>query len=102
MDAPFLPDVNFAIMIWHKSDIASDWQNYKNPEVDRMISECNLVVDSQERLECYKPIQDQIYDDASLANIAEPLFTVALNKNLRGWAWDPALTYRIYPMDFAE
>ncbi|GAH67639.1 unnamed protein product, partial [marine sediment metagenome] len=50
MDAPFLPDVNFAIMIWHKSDIASDWQNYKNPEVDRMISECNLVVDSQERL----------------------------------------------------
>lgn len=102
MDAPFLPDINFAIMIWHKSDIASDWQNYENPEVDRMIAECNQVVDWQERLDCFKPVQDQIYEDASLAHIAEPLFAVALRSNLGGWAWDPALTYRVYPMEFVS
>jgi len=100
MDAPFLPEINFSIMIWHHSEIASDWQNYKNPEVDRLITECNQVIDWEKRLACFKPVQDMIYEDASLAHIAEPLFTVALSSQLSGWAWDPALTYRVYPMDF--
>jgi len=97
-DAPFLPDPGFSTRIWYHSETASNWQNYKNDDVDRLIDECNLVVDWDERLKCHEEIQQLIYADAPHGWISSPYFVVGMRDDITGFAWDPALAYHVAQM----
>jgi peptide/nickel transport system substrate-binding protein len=95
VDAPFLPDPNFDDMIWYQSEFLANWWDYKDPEVDRLLEECKLVVDWDDRIACHKQIEDTVYADAAHGWVLSPDFAIAMRDNVTGWNWDPAMTYRI-------
>ena len=97
-DAPFLPDPGFSTRIWYHSESGANWQNYVNADVDRLIDECNLVVDWGERLQCHEEIQTLIYGDAPHGWITSPYFVVGMRDDISGFAWDPALSYHVARM----
>jgi peptide/nickel transport system substrate-binding protein len=102
VDAPFLPDPNFDDMIWYKSGFLANWWDYENPEVDRLLEECKLVVDWDERIACHKQLEDIVYADSPHGWVLSPDFLIAMRDNIEGWNWDPGMTYRIKDISFTE
>ncbi len=102
VDAPFLPDPNFDDMIWYKSGFIANWWDYNNEDVDRLLEECKLVVDWDERLACHKQLEDIVYSEAANGWVLSPDYLIAMRDNIEGWSWDPAMTYRIKDISFSE
>jgi peptide/nickel transport system substrate-binding protein len=97
-DAPLHPDPSFGLALWFTKDSCCNWQNYENPEVDRMLAECKSIVDLEERLACHEPVQEIIYSDSSQIWVAEPEFVIGLSKRVKGWGWNPNQYYSVAQM----
>lgn len=74
----------------YASDADGDFINYSNPEVDALIEQIPLTVDSAERADLYHQLLGLITEDAASVYIQDPYSICAVNNRLTG--------YELYPM----
>jgi peptide/nickel transport system substrate-binding protein len=82
---PADPDQNGQLLL---TGANSNWGNYSNPEIDRLMAEARSTLDVAQRQDLYRQVQQHIYDDACVGQ-AFYLPTLAANRNaLQGVTFD--------------
>ncbi|WP_028987044.1 ABC transporter substrate-binding protein [Thermicanus aegyptius] len=93
-DMAIVPDAGYITSLWIKSDSFINYGGYKNPEVDRLITEGMTVTDQAKRLEIYKQVQKLVIDDAPWLFLVEPGFHLPMKDKWKGFAWYTPNTLR--------
>jgi peptide/nickel transport system substrate-binding protein len=97
------PDPDIIFYPQYQSNNWGSWYScsfYKNPVVDRLILKARSTLDSARRLSMYRQIQKIIVADAADVWVYQQHFLMALNDDVKGYAYQPAglnSTY-FYPM----
>ncbi|MGH2534426.1 MAG: ABC transporter substrate-binding protein [Thermomicrobiales bacterium] len=82
---PADPDQNGQLLL---TGAQSNWGSYSNPEIDRLMGEARTTLDTAQRQELYRQVQQHIYDDACVGQ-AFYLPTLAAYRNaLNGFTAD--------------
>ena len=99
---PIVPDPNYCLLLSYYSPFWSDFLNYLNPEVDKLLEEGQPILDPEERIEHHKVIQRIILDDAAMIWLVEPDYTVAIRDNIEGWNWNTTTETRFDFLSFSQ
>jgi peptide/nickel transport system substrate-binding protein len=102
IDFPIQPDPNYSLGLIYGSGNAVNYQNYRNPEVDRILAEGATIVDSAQRNAFHAPAEEQISKDAALGWIAEPYYVNAMSAKVSGWKWFTTQYYKVSEMNIAD
>jgi peptide/nickel transport system substrate-binding protein len=98
IDFPIQPDPNYSLRLLYLTGNAVNYQNYHDPEVDRILQEGASIVDTVERNAAHKPAEERIHDSATLGWIAEPFYVNAMSDKLEGWKWFTTQYYKVSEM----
>jgi peptide/nickel transport system substrate-binding protein len=98
LDFPIEPDPNYGLTLLYETDMAVNYQNYSNPEVDALLKEGRGIVDQDERFAFHEELQRIVHEDAPLAWITEPYFLIGIANDLQGWGWYTTQYYRVSEM----
>jgi peptide/nickel transport system substrate-binding protein len=98
IDFPIQPDPNYSLRLLYLTGNAVNYQNYHDPEVDRILQEGASIVDTAERNAAHKPAEERIHDSATLGWIAEPFYVNAMSDKLEGWKWFTTQYYKVSEM----
>ena len=98
IDFPIQPDPNYSLRLLYLTGNAVNYQNYHDPEVDRILQEGASIVDTAQRNTAHKPAQERIHDSATLGWIAEPFYMNAMSDKLEGWKWFTTQYYKVSEM----
>lgn len=84
------PD-NFLYMLLHSSQIETTMNaaHYKNPEVDKLLSDAQKISDPAKRYDLYKKAQEIIVKDAPWVFFNHGVDMVAMRKNITGYQLHP-------------
>jgi len=85
------PD-NFTIPFMHSTGTFSQWQSYKNPEVDKLITQAAQETDNAKRQAMYFRLQEIAYTDIPTIYIIYPVSLAVMRTWVKGWYNNP-----IYP-----
>ncbi len=87
IDFPIQPDPNYSLRLFYLTGNAVNYQNYSDPEVDRILHEGASIIDTAKRNAFHKPAEERINEAATLGWIAEPFYVNAMSDKLEGWKW---------------
>ncbi|MDR1978760.1 MAG: ABC transporter substrate-binding protein [Synergistaceae bacterium] len=73
---------------------------YGNPEVDKLLDEGKLVTDGPEREAIYLKLQRLIVDDAAWGFLHVNELLIGMQKNVRGFIFDPSGNHKYYQVSF--
>ena len=84
-DSPIQPDVNYVINLVYTSGPLSlvNYNNFSDPEVDKMIESGASIIDPAARLEHHKGVQQRIQDEAAMGWVVEPSIASACRATCR-------------------
>ena len=89
---PDYPDAhNFAVPFMHSQGTFSGWQNYNNPEADRLLGEGISSTDPAVRQQIYDDLADIYYDDCPGILLAQPLGRRYFRSWMKGFYFNPTL-----------
>ena len=80
---------NFVFPFMHSQGTFSGWQNYANSEVDSLIDQGILEVESAERRQINYSLQELYYEDVPSVTIVQPLGRHWERDWLNGWYYNP-------------
>ncbi|NCU39478.1 ABC transporter substrate-binding protein [Candidatus Falkowbacteria bacterium] len=86
------PDV---YAFWHSSQAGSQGFNiseYKNDEVDKLLSEARVATNELERIEKYKAFQNIVNTDVPVIFLYSPSYTYVQNKKVKGFVGDAIIS----------
>lgn len=70
---------------WYQSGSVRNWQDYSNPEVDRLLALLRTEPDQQTRFDLARQIQDIVFDDNGLLYVSNaPVLLTGFAGNIRG------------------
>ncbi|MCL4425518.1 MAG: ABC transporter substrate-binding protein [Firmicutes bacterium] len=94
------PD-NFLYMLLHSSQIETTMNaaHYKNPDVDRLLSDAQKIADPAKRYDLYKKAQEVIVKDAPWVFFNHGVDMVAMRKNITGYQLHPTGWVNLQPVD---
>jgi peptide/nickel transport system substrate-binding protein len=103
-DSPIQPDVNYVINLVYTSGPLSlvNYNNFSDPEVDKMIESGASIIDPAARLQHHKGVQQRIQDEAAMGWVVEPYYRVGLSRNLQGFHWYTTQFYLVSQMSFIK
>ena len=103
-DSPIQPDVNYVINLVYTSGPLSlvNYNNFSDPEVDKMIESGASIIDPAKRLEHHKGVQQRIQDEAAMGWVVEPYYRVGLSRNLQGFRWYTTQFYLVSQLTFIK
>ena len=103
-DSPIQPDVNYVINLVYTSGPLSlvNYNNFSDPEVDKMIESGASIIDPAARLEHHKGVQQRIQDEAAMGWVVEPYYRVGLSRNLQGFHWYTTQFYLVSQLTFIK
>ncbi len=87
LDSPWTPDPGYSTFLYFNSESYVNYSNYKNLDVDRLITEGLATLDDAVRLEKYTEVQRILLDEAPWGFIAYPQYTLARKANLKGYTY---------------
>jgi peptide/nickel transport system substrate-binding protein len=87
---------NFLHPYMHSQGIFAQWQSYKDPEVDRLITEGVRTVDPARRRDTYFEVERLYHDDVPGIQISQPLHRVHVRDWVKGYCWNPARDQEVY------
>jgi peptide/nickel transport system substrate-binding protein len=99
-DYPCIADPFYAFILMYLSTNFHCYENYKNPEADRMMLEGNDIVDKEKRYAYAKKVEEVLREDVPVAWAVEQNYTCAIRDNIKGWNWDVSNNVRyefLYP-----
>jgi len=86
------PDAhNFAVPFMHSQGTFSGWQNYNNPEADRLLGEGISSTDPAERQQIYDDLAEIYYDDCPGILLSQPLGRRYFRSWIKGFYFNPTL-----------
>lgn len=97
-DGSFSPDPVFSTLLFYRTGAGGNWQNYSSAEVDKMLDECNNLLEFADRVECSKGPQEQISKDAPVVWVTVDDFMTAMKSDISGYGWNPNLFYSVAAM----
>ncbi len=77
--------------IWHSSSAVvggSNFINYKNPQVDKLIDEARLTIDKKKRVQTLQKVYEMIADDAPYVFLFNPKFVFYAHSSSTGLPGD--------------
>jgi len=98
IDFPIQPDPNYSLRLFYLTGNAVNYQNYSDPEVDRILQEGASIVDTAKRNAFHQPAEERINESATLGWIAEPFYVNAMSDKLEGWKWFTTQYYKVSEM----
>jgi peptide/nickel transport system substrate-binding protein len=103
-DSPIQPDVNYVINLVYTSGPLSlvNYNNFSDPDVDKMIESGAPLIDPAARLEHHKGVQQRIQDEAAMGWVVEPYYRVGLSRNLQGFRWYTTQFYLVSQLTFIK
>ncbi len=101
LDFPIQPDLNYSMRLFYLTGNAVNYQNYSNPQVDKILEDC-VSLSGQQRISCNQPAEQIIENDAPLGWIAEPDYLIALSDKLAGWGWYTTQYYHVSSMSYIK
>jgi peptide/nickel transport system substrate-binding protein len=87
LDSPWTPDPGYSMYLYFNQKSYVDYSNYKNDQVDQLITEGLETLDDKVRLEKYKEVQKILMDEAPWGFLAYPKYTLARKSNLKGFTY---------------
>ncbi|QZY53731.1 ABC transporter substrate-binding protein [Crassaminicella profunda] len=84
------------------SNYSKNLMNYKNAKYDQLIEQANTEVNQEKRAKIYKEAQKILAEDAVCVFIMDPQFTVAMNKNIKGYKLYPIYVQDMSSIDYKE
>jgi peptide/nickel transport system substrate-binding protein len=87
---------NFVHPYMHSQGTFSEWQNYSNPQVDRLVMEGIKTVDAAKREDIYFKIERLYYEDIPGFQISQSLYRVHVRDWITGYYWNPARDHQMY------
>ncbi len=102
IDFPIQPDPNYSLGLIYGGGNAVNYQNYQSADVDRILKDGTIVVDTAERNKVHEAAQQQISKDAAIGWIAEPYYVNAMTEKLSGWKWFTTQYYKVAEMTLAD
>lgn len=87
LDSPWTPDPGYSTYLYFNSESYVNYSNYKNLEIDALITEGLATLDDTVRKEKYTQVQKTLMDEAPWAFIAYPQYTLARKANLKGYTY---------------
>jgi peptide/nickel transport system substrate-binding protein len=104
IDSPIQPDVNYVVNLVYTSGPLSlvNYNNFSDPELDKMIETGASIMDPAKRLEHHKGVQQRIQSEAAMGWVVEPYYRVGLSSNLQGFHWYTTQFYQVYQMSFIK
>lgn len=82
---PADPDQNGQLLL---TGAQSNWGSYSNPEIDRLMEEARTTMDTAERAELYRQVQQHVYDDACVGQAFYLPTLAATRQALQGMTAD--------------
>ncbi len=79
---------------WHSSQIGDNGLNiseYKNKEVDKLLEEARLSLNSEEKINNYKKFQETLNKDFPIIFLYFPTYTYVQNKKIKGFDFENIL-----------
>ncbi|MBW2057284.1 MAG: ABC transporter substrate-binding protein [Deltaproteobacteria bacterium] len=87
-DYPCIADPFYSYILMYLSTNYHCYENYNNPEADRMMLEGNDIVDTEKRYEYAKKLERLLLEDVPVAWAVEQNYTCAIRDNIKGFNWD--------------
>jgi peptide/nickel transport system substrate-binding protein len=81
---------NFVHPYMHSQGTFAQWQNYNNPDVDKLITEGIKTVDAQKRKDIYYKIERLYYEDIPGFMLSQSLYRVHVRDWITDYYWNPA------------
>ncbi len=100
IDFPIQPDPNYSISLIYRTKNVVNYENYSSAEVDKILDEGSVTVDTTKRNAMHAPAEDIISKDAALGWIAETFYMNAMSDKLTGWKWFTTQYYKVAEMSF--
>ena len=75
-----------------KYGTGSNYVQYENPELDKLLEEGVLISDMEKRKAVYQQIQDILHEDVPFAPIFAYMFMYGKNSALKGYKINPYVT----------
>jgi len=90
-ESPYVSDPFYALNMWYQSGPihgGTGWTNfsdYSNPQVDKMLADGKSLFDKKERFEHYYELQRLILEEAPIGFVVQDNYLVAINDKIEGW-----------------
>lgn len=84
LDSPWTPDPGYSMYLYFNQKSYVDYSNYKNDEVDRLITEGLETLDDKIRQQKYAEVQKILMSEAPWGFLAYPKYTLARKTGLKG------------------
>jgi len=81
---------NFVHPYMHSRGTFAEWQNYSNPEVDKLVTKGIKTVDPGMREDIYYEIEKTYYTDIPGFMLSQSLYRVHVRDWISGYFWNPA------------
>lgn len=102
LDASLIPDVNYSCALFYRSDGFCNFGNFYSSVVDDMLSEGNLIVDNEERIEYHYDLQRVLLEEAPVGFICQEKYIVGIRDNVKGWNIPVGEDVRLEDLRFAK
>ncbi len=90
------------LMERYDSKADNNFVNYSNSEYDKVLDKAISITDENDKIECYKKLQEILSSDAASVYIQDPAKYVAVNKNLKGYQFYPVYVQDLASLSFME
>lgn len=90
------------LMDRYASDADDNFVNYSNKEYDEVLKKAISTTDEQEKVACYKKLQEILSTDAASVYLQDPAKYVAVNKRIKGYQFYPVYVQDLASISFTE
>jgi peptide/nickel transport system substrate-binding protein len=85
-----------------QTESAKNFINYSNAEYDETYAKAAASLDTTEKADYYKELQNMLVEDAGTAFLSVPPITVAVNPNLSGYTFYPVYVQEMSVVYYTE
>ena len=87
LDNPWMADPGYSMSLSFQSETYSNFSNYRNEEVDKLLAEAGATADNAKRFELTRQVQQIVMKEAPWIFVAYPNFTMARRANVKGFSY---------------
>ena len=98
IDFPIQPDPNYSVSLIYKTNNLVNYENYSNAQVDQILADGSVTVDTAKRNTMHAPAEDIISQQAAVGWIAETYYVNAMSEKITGWKWFTTQYYKVGEM----
>jgi len=87
LDNPWTPDPGYSMYLSFQSKTYSNFSNYSNAEVDKLLAEAGSSSDGPKRVELMRKVQKIVMVECPWVFVAYPNYTMARRENVAGFSY---------------